>query len=169
MELILLKHIRGLGNVGDIVNVARGYARNFLMPNDLAMRASEENKQDILQRKAELDQESKKLQEEAKLNIESYIDKQFIFIKTSSDGRNLYGSLSTKEIAENISTDAFKVKPDNIHLNKPIKKVGVFEAILSLHPQVECKIFINVVKTEAEAKLIINTVIDNIIDSESEL
>jgi large subunit ribosomal protein L9 len=166
MELILLEHVRGLGKIGDIVNVARGYARNFLMPNNLAMRASEENKKDILKRKLELDQESKKLQEEAKLNIESYIDKQFVFIKSSSDGKNLYGSLSTKEIAENISTDSFKVKAENIYLNKPIKKIGVFEAILSLHPQVECKIFINVAKNETEAKLFVNPVIENTTDSE---
>jgi large subunit ribosomal protein L9 len=166
MELILLKHVRGLGNIGDIVNVARGYARNFLMPKELAMRASEDNKQEILKRKVELDQESKKLQEEAKLNIDSYIDKQFVFIKSSSDGQNLYGSLSTKEIAENISTDSFKVKAENIHLSKPIKKIGTFEAILSLHPEVECKIFINVAKNETEAKLFVAPVIENTSDSE---
>ena len=151
MELILLKPIRRLGNVGDIVEVAQGYARNYLLPKNFAIRATESNKKDVLTRKYELEKESLLLKEQALINIESYIDKHFIFIKKSSYEGNLYGAISAKEISEQISTDKIKIKADDIQLNETIKKLGLFEVTLSLHPDVQCKIFINVANSQEQA------------------
>jgi large subunit ribosomal protein L9 len=152
MELILLKPIRKLGNVGDMVEVAQGYARNYLLPKNFAIRATESNKKDMLARKEELEKESLLLKQKALINIEAYVNKYFTFIKKSSYEGNLYGALSTKEIAEEISTDEIKIKADDIYLNDVIKKVGLFEATLSLHPDVECKIFINVANSQEQAE-----------------
>jgi large subunit ribosomal protein L9 len=153
MELILLKPLRGLGNVGEVVNVANGYARNFLMPKEFAIRATEQNKKEILARKKDLEIESAKIRDIAKEHIVSYADKHFIFIKNASYDGKLYGAVSAKEIAETLSTESYKITAEHIHLGNPIKKIGVFEVILSLHPEVECKIFINVAKTSEEADL----------------
>jgi large subunit ribosomal protein L9 len=153
MKLILLKPIRGLGNVGDIVTVAMGYARNFLMPKGFAIRATIENQKDILERKVQLELESVKQKEIASNNIKEYVNKYFTFIKNASYEGKLFGGISSKEIAESISTELLQFKADNIYLNSPIKKIGIHTAILSLHPQVECKIFINVAKTQEEADL----------------
>jgi large subunit ribosomal protein L9 len=150
-ELILVKPVRKLGNVGQIVKVAMGYGRNYLMPKKLAIRSTEENKKHILQNKADLEKQSASLKSLAESNIGAYANKNFTFIKTCSYEGNLYGSLSTKEIAEHISTESFVVKSDNIHLSSPIKKTGSFEAIVSLHPEVECKIFLHVAKNQDEA------------------
>jgi large subunit ribosomal protein L9 len=151
MELILLKPVRKLGAIGDIVNVAQGFGRNFLLPKNLAVRATARNKKDIAARKDELAKESLAIKEKASKDIQNFIDKHFTFIKQSSYEGNLYGSLTAKEIASVISNDSIEIKPDNVCINTPIKKLGLFEVILSLHPEVECKIFINVVNSQQQA------------------
>ncbi len=153
MKLILLKPVRGLGNVGEIVTVALGYARNYLMPKGFAIRATLENQKDISERRAQLEIESAHQKEQAIKSIDGYADKYFTFIKNASYEGKLFGAVSSKEIADFISTEFLKLKAENIHLNSPIKKVGIHKAILSLHPQVECKIFINVARNQEEADL----------------
>ena len=151
MELILLKQIRKLGAIGDIVNVAQGFGRNFLLPRNLAVRATEKNKKDIAERKDQLQKESQFIKDKASKDIQNFVDKNFTFIKQSSSEGNLYGSLTAKEIASVISNDSIEIKPDNVCINTPIKKLGSFEVILSLHPEVECKIIINVVNSQEHA------------------
>ena len=156
MELILLKPVRKLGTIGDIVNVAQGFGRNFLLPQNLAVRATARNKKDIAARKDELAKESLAIKEKASKDIQNYIEKNFTFIKQSSYEGNLYGSLTAKDIASTISTDSIEIKIENICINTPIKKLGLFDVTLSLHPEVECKIFINVVNSQEQADALAN-------------
>jgi len=151
MELILIKPVRKLGNIGDVVSVAMGYGRNFLMPKGLAIRATEINKKSILERTKILSEESANLKNIAEENIKYYVNKYFTFIRNSSYEGRLYGSLSIKEISEALTTDICVIRPDNVYLNGSIKKIGIFNVIISLYPGVECTIFINVAKNEADA------------------
>ncbi len=152
MEVILLKSYQKLGKFGQIVDVARGYFRNYLHGNDIAMLATKSNIEIFEKQKAELEVNNlrtKKRSEEIAEKINGAI---FSFVKQCGDDGRLYGSLSIKEVAKEIK-DKFniEVKSNNIKFAEPVKVTKIYKAFLSLHNEVSIEILLNVARTESEA------------------
>ena len=149
MKVILLENIRKIGNIGEIVNVKRGFARNYLFLRNKALFASKENIKEVEKKKSEL---SKKDQERKKIakNIQEQIqDKQFEIIKLSTENKELYGSVKPTEISKLLSEkEKLEINPSMIQPVKEIKSLGVFKVILNLHSEIQSQISIKVISQE---------------------
>ena len=153
MKIVLLERINKLGQMGDIVDVRSGYARNFLLPRKKALRATKENMNYFKEQKSILEAknlENKKEAEAAKTKLDG---KSFILIRSASDTGALYGSVSSKDINEIVSADGIEISKNQINLEKPIKELGIYKVSLSLHSDISSEIFINVARSADEAKL----------------
>ena len=153
MKIVLLERINKLGQMGDIVDVRSGYARNFLLPRKKALRATKENMNYFNEQKSILEAnnlENKKEAEGAKTKLDG---KSFILIRSASDTGALYGSVSSKDINEIVSADGIEISKNQINLEKPIKELGIYKVSLSLHSDISSEIFINVARSADEAKL----------------
>ena len=151
MEVVLLENIKNLGKVGDVVVVKRGHGRNFLIKYGKALRASKENIEIVNKKKEELNQKNLSFKKEAKKIYEAINDKKIKFSKNAKDNNELYGSIKPKEISTILEEkEKIKVKPSQIDLGKEINKIGLFEAKINLHAEVQAKIHIEVVKQEEE-------------------
>ena len=149
MQLILLENIKNLGQIGDLVNVKRGYGRNFLVKYGKALKASKENIDLVNKKKAELNEKNLELKKKAKKIYNSIDQKKYKFSKRAKENEELYGSIKPKEISkaiENISK--IEIKPSQIDLGKEINKIGLYEAKINLHAEIQAKIHIEVVKEE---------------------
>ena len=153
MKIVLLERVSKLGQMGDIVEVRAGYARNFLLPTQKALRATDENIQMFEGKKAEL--EAKNLQTKAEAEtIKKKLDgKYFVVIRSASDAGALYGSVSSKDICTATEDEGVKISKNQVTLEKPIKELGVHKINISLHPEVIAHVYINVARTSDEAKL----------------
>ena len=151
MEVVLLENIKNLGNIGDVVNVKRGHGRNFLIKYGKALIASKTNIELVGKKKATLNEKNISLRKEAKNIYEIVNKKNYKFSKRVKDNNELYGTIKPKEISKNIeNVDKVKVKPSEIDLNKEINKIGIYEAKINLHAEVQAIIHIEVVKQEEE-------------------
>ncbi|MBP7189953.1 MAG: 50S ribosomal protein L9 [Rickettsiaceae bacterium] len=151
MKVILLKPVRKLGKIGETVDVKPGFGRNFLVPQGFAVRATESNKKLIEARKSELEaknKEAKKYAEEIAKKVEG---KDFTFIRQSAADGRLFGSVSGREIAKVLLDAGYEVSYANVHLESPIKNLGVFEVHLVLHSEVTSNIIVNVARSSSEA------------------
>jgi large subunit ribosomal protein L9 len=152
MEIILLEHVEKLGKMGDIVNVKNGFARNYLLPQNKALRATDANKAVYEKQKAELEAHNKALFEEASKKAEALQGFSAVLIRQAAETGQLYGSVTIRDIAAAIKEAGFDVERRCVYLEKPIKDLGVYEVKLNLHPEVSQKILVNVARTEDEAK-----------------
>lgn len=152
MEVILLESFDRLGQIGDIVNVKNGFARNYLIPQKKALRANKENKEKFLKIKNDLLEKNKKTIEESKLILKKIENNEIIFIKNASDNGQLYGSVSPKDIANYFNEKNINIKPSNINLHTSIKKIGIYDLNIKLHADVGCNLKINVATSEENAK-----------------
>ena len=152
MEVILLESFDRLGQIGDIVNVKNGFARNFLIPQKKALRANKENKEKFLKIKNDLLEKNKKTIEESKLILKKIENKDILFIRNASDNGQLYGSVSPKDIANYFNEKKIGIKPSNINLHTSIKKIGIYDLNVKLHADVGCNLKINVATSEENAK-----------------
>ena len=153
MKIVLLERITKLGQMGDIVDVKSGFARNFLLPNGKALRATDQNIKFFEDRKTELvakNLENKKDAETIKTKIDNQI---FVLIRSASDTGALYGSVSSKDISDVASAKGFEVLKNQICLVKPIKQLGIYHIDINLHPEITSRISVNVARTKEEAKL----------------
>lgn len=153
MEVILLERVKYLGDMGAVVSVKPGYARNFLIPRKKALRATEINKQYFLESKADLKAQSDAKFEKAQ-GIYVIIDKNFITIlgQAGEDGK-LFGSVSARDISERVSsTYSQEISYSEVALEKPIKYVGIHEVVISLHSDLQAVVYVNVARTESEAE-----------------
>ena len=153
MKIVLLERVSNLGQMGDVVDVKSGYARNFLLPKKIGLRATQANIQIFESQKAELEAknlESKAEAEMVKLKLEG---KYFTLLRSASDSGALYGSVSSKDICKNAESEEVKISKNQIVLEKPIKELGIHSISISLHPEVVTEIFINVARTVEEAEL----------------
>jgi large subunit ribosomal protein L9 len=151
MQVILLQRIGRLGQMGDIVNVKNGYARNFLLPQKKALRATEENKKVFEGRRAQLEAENLSHKKDAE-GIASKLDGQsFVLIRAAGDTGQLYGSVSTRDISDVVTAGGFTVNRNQIVLEKPIKALGVTAAKVQLHPEVLANISLNIARSQDEA------------------
>ncbi len=151
MQVILLERINKLGQMGDVVKVRDGYARNFLLPKGKALRATRENLTRFEHQRAQLEARNLELRKEAEDVAAKANGQSFIAIRQASDGGQLYGSVTTRDIAELVTAGGFSVDRTQVLLHRPIKTLGVHDVQIRLHPEVDIKISINVARSDEEA------------------
>ena len=149
MEVILLENIKNLGSIGDVVSVKRGHGRNFLIKYGKALKASKENIAFVNKKKSELNEKNITLKKNAKKIYDVINKKNYKFSKQTKDNEELYGSIKPKEISKTIEdSDKIQIKPSQIDLSKEINKIGIYEAKINLHAEIQAIIHIEVVKQE---------------------
>ncbi len=154
MEVILLERIGKLGQMGDVVRVKDGYARNFLLPRNKALRANADNKARFESMRAELEKQSLERKGEAG-KIAAQVDgKSYTVIRQSSETGQLYGSVTTRDVASLVSGDGITISRAQIEMNAPIKTLGQFKVPLALHPDIDVSVTVIVARSEAEAERI---------------
>lgn len=151
MKVILLERIAKLGKMGEVVNVKPGFARNFLFPQAKALRANDANMAKYETEKAQLIALNSDLITQAEAAAEEMKDFSVTAIRAASDAGQLYGSVSTRDIAQLISEKGIDVKRTQVSLTAPIKTVGISTASVTLHPEVSIDISVNVARSDEEA------------------
>ena len=147
MEVVLIENIKNLGNIGDLVNVKRGYGRNFLIKYGKALKSSKINIDFVNKKKAELNEKNISLKKNAKKIYDIINKKNYKFLKRAKDNDELYGSIKPKEISKTIeSLEKIEIRPSQIDLTKEIIKTGSYEVKVNLHAEVLATIHIEVVK-----------------------
>ena len=152
MDVILLERVAKLGQIGDTVKVKDGFARNFLLPNGKALRATEANKKKFEGMKAQIEAQNLERKNEAEAVAKKLDGKSVVLVRQAGETGQLYGSVSTRDIADALTKDGFTVERRQIVLNSPIKLIGLHALPVSLHPEVEVKITVNVARTPDEAE-----------------
>ena len=153
MQVILLERVAKLGQMGDVVNVKSGYARNFLLPQGKALTASERNVADFEARKVQLEAQNLETRKEAAAMGEKLEGQTFIVIRSASDGGALYGSVTPRDAAEAAEAAGFTIDRKQIVLIRPIKDLGIHDVPVVLHPEVTPTIHLNVARSAEEAEL----------------
>jgi large subunit ribosomal protein L9 len=152
MEVILLERVAKLGQMGETVRVRDGYARNYLLPRGKALRATKENSTRFESQRAQLEARNLELKTEAE-GVASKLDGQsFSIIRQAGETGVLYGSVSPRDIAEALTADGFSANRQQIVLNTPIKNLGLHKVPVSLHPEVEVTVTVNVARSPEEAE-----------------
>jgi large subunit ribosomal protein L9 len=152
MEVILLERVAKLGQMGETVKVRDGYARNFLLPRGKALRATKTNKEHFDQQRAQLEARNLERRKEAEVVGEKLNGQSFIVLRQSGETGVLYGSVSTRDLAEVMTQGGFTVDRNQIVLNTPIKTLGLHTVPVALHPEVEVQVTINVARSPEEAE-----------------
>lgn len=152
MQVILLQRIGRLGQMGDVVNVKDGYARNFLLPQKKALRATAENKAHFESQRAHLEANNLELKKEAEAVAEKLDKKVFVAIRSAGDTGQLYGSVATRDIAEAVTAGGFTIDRRQVILERPIKTLGLHSVRVALHPEVIVSVTLNVARSEDEAE-----------------
>ncbi len=153
MQVILLQRVAKLGQMGEVVNVKDGYARNFLLPQGKALRANESNIKSFEAKKAQLEANNLETRKEAEV-VGAKLDGQtFVIIRSASDSGALYGSVTTRDAADAATADGFTVNRSQIVLDRPIKELGLHTVSVVLHPEVTVKFKLNVARSVEEAEL----------------
>ena len=153
MRLILLEKVANLGLMGDVVRVKPGYARNYLLPQSKALRFSEENKKIFESKKLELEARNLERRKDAESVAEKLDGREFIVIRSASDTGSLYGSVSKRDIADAAAEEGVTLNRLQIELARPIKFLGLHAVQVSLHPEVDVELKINVARSHDEAAL----------------
>ena len=137
MEVILLERISRLGQMGDTVKVKDGFARNFLLPQGKALRANEANKKKFEGQRAQLEARNLERKSEAQQIADKLDGKSFMVVRSAGETGQLYGSVSTRDIADLLTAEGFTVSRNQVELNHPIKTIGLTNVAIALHPEVE--------------------------------
>ena len=153
MDVILLERVAKLGQMGDVVSVKQGYARNFLLPQNKALRASQANIAAFEAQKAQLEANNLETKSEAESMAARIDGQQFIVIRSASDAGSLYGSVTPRDAAEVATAGGFTIDRKQVALTAPIKELGLHNLLVTLHPEVEATIQLNVARSEEEAEL----------------
>lgn len=151
MEVILLERVARLGQMGDVVRVKDGFARNFLLPGGKALRATAENRTRFETIKGDLEARSLTLKAEASQIVTKLDGKRFTVLRQASEAGQLFGSVSPRDLVDIVGDSGFKLSRNQIALNTPIKTIGQHKVPLALHPDVETSITIVVARNEDEA------------------
>lgn len=152
MEVILLQRVAKLGQMGEVVRVKDGFARNFLLPQGKALRATKDNRSKFEGMKAQLEASNLELKKDADAVAAKLNGKSFIVVRQASDVGQLFGSVSARDIAALATEGGYTVERNQIHLQTPIKTIGMHTVPVALHPEVEVKITINVARNADEAE-----------------
>jgi large subunit ribosomal protein L9 len=152
MQVILLERIGRLGQMGDVVNVKDGYARNFLLPQKKALRATAENLARFEKERTQLEARDLELKKDAEAVAAKLTGQTFLAIRQAGDTGQLYGSVTTRDIAEVVTAGGFSIERRQIVLDRPIKSLGLHPTRVALHPEVIVQITLNVARSEDEAQ-----------------
>ena len=152
MEVILLERVAKLGQMGETVRVRDGYARNFLLARGKALRATDANKQRFETQRAQLETRNLERKQEAEKVGETLNGQTFTIIRQAGETGVLYGSVSTRDLAETVTAGGFSVGRDQFVLNQPLKTLGLHTVPVSLHPEVEVIVAINIARSPEEAE-----------------
>jgi large subunit ribosomal protein L9 len=152
MQVILLQRVGRIGQMGDVVNVKDGFARNFLLPQKKALRATKENLAKFEGQRAQLEANNLELKKEAEAVAGKLDGQTFVAIRSAGDTGQLYGSVSTRDIAEVVTTGGFTVDRNQVVIEKPIKTLGLHSAKIQLHPEVLVGVTVNVARSQEEAE-----------------
>lgn len=153
MQVILLERVAKLGQMGDVVDVRPGYARNFLLPQGKALTASQANVAAFEERKAQLEARNLETKKEAEALGAKLDGQQFVVIRSASDAGALYGSVTPRDAAEAATAAGFSLDRKQVSLINPIKELGLHKLAVRLHPEVEVAIVMNVARSAEEAEL----------------
>ncbi len=149
MKVILLENVRKVGSIGDVIDVKRGFARNFLISKKKALFASKENIKEVENIKIELSKKDQEKKKEAKSIYEKIQNKEYTVKKLSTENKELYGSVKPTEISKLLNElDKIEVNPSQIQPVKEIKSLGTFKVVLNLHPEVQSEILIKVISED---------------------
>ncbi|TYR32807.1 50S ribosomal protein L9 [Mesorhizobium microcysteis] len=152
MEVILLERIARLGQMGETVKVKDGFARNYLLPKGKALRANENNKKKFEGQRAQLEARNLERKSEAQQIADKLDGKTFVAVRSAGETGQLYGSVSTRDIADLLTAEGFSVHRNQIELNQPIKTIGLTNVAIALHPEVEVTITLNIARSADEAE-----------------
>ena len=153
MQLILLERVEKLGQIGDLVTVKDGYARNFLLPNKKALRANEANKKVFEANRARIESDNASRRSDAEKEAGNFKDVSITLIRQASNTGQLYGSVAVRDLVEALEADGHKVTKSQVVLDKPIKSIGVSDVRVQLHPEVVVTVKVNVARSPEEADM----------------
>jgi large subunit ribosomal protein L9 len=153
MEVVLLERVAKLGQMGEVVDVRAGYARNFLLPQGKALRATKANLARFEQDRSQLEARNLELKKEAEAVAKKLDGQTFVVIRSASDGGALYGSVTTRDAADAATAGGFSLDRRQVALDQPIKELGLHRLSVLLHPEVTATIVINVARSPEEATL----------------
>jgi large subunit ribosomal protein L9 len=151
MQVILLERVGRLGQMGDVVTVKDGFARNYLLPQGKALRATEANRKRFERERAQLEARNLELKSEAQAVSDKLNGQNFIVIRQAGETGQLYGSVSTRDIAAAITEGGFSIERRQVMLDRPIKTLGLHQIRVSLHAEVEPHVVVNVARSADEA------------------
>jgi len=151
MEIILLERIAKLGQMGDVVRVRDGYARNFLLPQGKALRSTDENRKRFESQRVQLEARNLDRKKDADGVAEKLNGQSFIVVRQAGETGQLYGSVTTRDLVELLENGGFSLGRNQVALNQPIKTIGLHAVMIALHPEVEAEITVNVARSEDEA------------------
>ncbi|ADP70216.1 ribosomal protein L9 [Rhodomicrobium vannielii ATCC 17100] len=151
MQVVLLQRIGRLGQMGDVVKVRPGFARNFLLPQGKALRATKENLVRFEKERAQLEAHNLERKQEAEAVSKKLDGQRVMVIRQAGDSGQLYGSVSTRDISDAVTASGFTVDRGQVLLDHPIKTLGIHDVRVSLHPEVSVRVSVNVARTEEEA------------------
>ncbi len=153
MDVILLERVAKLGQMGEVVSVKQGYARNFLLPQGKALRATDGNIKHFATQKAQLEAHNLEARGEAEAISGKLDGQQFVVIRSASDAGSLYGSVTNRDASDAATDGGFTIDKKQVVLDRPIKELGLHSVTIVLHPEVSCRIEINVARSDEEAQL----------------
>ena len=153
MEVILLERVDKLGQMGDVVNVKPGFARNYLLPQNKALRATPENRENFESRRAELETANAERRSAAEIVAGGIEGSTVILVRQASDGGQLYGSVRPRDIANALNEQGAEIERTQVKLDAPIKLIGLHTVRVAAHPEVVVDITVNVARSEGEAEL----------------
>lgn len=153
MQVILLERVAKLGQMGDVVNVKPGYARNYLLPQGKALRASDDNIKSFEHRKADLEAKNLETRKEAEAVASKLDGARYVVIRQASDAGALYGSVSPRDVVDLLAEAGVTVEKRQVVIGAPIKVLGLHKVQITLHPEVEAEVGLNVARSAEEAEL----------------
>jgi large subunit ribosomal protein L9 len=153
MDIILLERIGNLGNIGDVVSVKDGYARNFLLPQKKALRANESNKQVFEANRERLEKENAERRTDAAKQGETIDGTEIVLIRASSNAGHLYGSVNLRDVVSGLAEKGYEIDKRQVVMGHPIKTLGMHDVTIALHPEVHVTVKANVARSEDEAEL----------------
>ena len=153
MEVILLERVQNLGQMGEVVKVRTGFARNYLLPQKKALRATKENLARFEHQRVELEATNLRHRQEAETVAARVEGTVVSIIRQAGESGQLYGSVSARDITEMLAEEGFRVDRAQVAIERPIKSLGLFDVRVNLHPEVATKIVVNVARSTEEADL----------------
>jgi large subunit ribosomal protein L9 len=151
MDIILLERVEKLGNIGDVVSVKDGYARNYLLPNKKALRSNEANRKVFEANRERLEQENAEKRAEAEKQGEKVDGTEIVLIRAASNSGQLYGSVNVRDVVAGLADKGHDIDKKQVVMGAPIKTIGMFDVTVSLHPEVQVIVKANVARSPDEA------------------